>query len=125
MGEGTWPTIRSTLQTIGISETDFLRECDASFKQGTQFSGWVDGGGAWHEDFSHREEVFSAASYQYILYGMGFATALPRALLNDHDRAKAREKMRETARHGRELSASLPANRELLHKVRRFGLQTI
>jgi len=24
----------------------------------------------WHEDFSHREEVFSAASYQYILYGM-------------------------------------------------------
>ena len=28
----------------------------------------------WHEDFSHREEVFSAASYQYVLYGMGFRT---------------------------------------------------
>jgi tryptophan 7-halogenase len=79
----------------------------------------------WHEDFSHREEVFSAASYQYVLYGMGFATAIPRALLNEQDRAKAREKMRETARHGRELSASLPANRELLDKVRRYGLQKI
>jgi hypothetical protein len=79
----------------------------------------------WHEDFSHREEVFSAASYQYILYGMGFATAIPRTLLNDHDRSKAGEKMRETARHGREMSASMPANRELLDKVRRYGLQKI
>ena len=33
----------------------------------------------WHEDFAHREEVFSAASYQYILYGMGFQD-LPRSL---------------------------------------------
>lgn len=79
----------------------------------------------WHEDFAHREEVFSAASYQYILYGMGFETAMPRALLNDADRAKAREKMHETARHGREVSESLPTNRELLSKVRRYGLQKI
>jgi hypothetical protein len=33
--------------------------------------------------------------------------------------------MRETARHGREMSASMPANRELLDKVRRYGLQKI
>src|SRR5277367_1956481 len=46
VGEGTWPTIRTTLQTIGVSETDFLRECDASFKQGTQFAKWVNGGDA-------------------------------------------------------------------------------
>jgi len=38
VGEGTWPTIRSTLKQIGVSETDFLRECDASFKQGSQFA---------------------------------------------------------------------------------------
>ncbi len=79
----------------------------------------------WHEYFAHREEVFSAASYQYILYGTGFATTMPRALLNEHDRAKAREKMHETARHARELVASLPTNRELLSKVRRYGLQKI
>lgn len=43
VGEGTWPTMRNTLQTIGISEIDFLRCCDASFKQGSQFIGWVNG----------------------------------------------------------------------------------
>jgi len=29
VGEGTWPTIRTTLKQIGVTETDFLRECDA------------------------------------------------------------------------------------------------
>lgn len=44
VGEGTWPTMRDTLRRIGVSESDFLRDCDASFKQGSQFVGWVDGG---------------------------------------------------------------------------------
>ncbi|MDG2501882.1 MAG: tryptophan 7-halogenase [Porticoccaceae bacterium] len=43
VGEGTWPSMRSTLRKMGISETDFFRECSASFKQGTQFSGWTTG----------------------------------------------------------------------------------
>ena len=43
VGEGTWPTMRSSLQTMGISETDFIRQCGASFKQGTRFSGWLNG----------------------------------------------------------------------------------
>ena len=41
VGEGTWPTMRATLQLIGVSETDFFRECDASFKQGSKFSCWT------------------------------------------------------------------------------------
>jgi tryptophan halogenase len=43
VGEGTWPTMRSTLKKIGISETDFIRECDATFKQGAKFARWVNG----------------------------------------------------------------------------------
>jgi tryptophan 7-halogenase len=43
VGEGTWPTMRETLATIGIAEADFLAECDASFKQGSRFDGWVTG----------------------------------------------------------------------------------
>lgn len=43
VGEGTWPSMRTTLQKIGISETDFFRECDASFKQGSKFTGWLEG----------------------------------------------------------------------------------
>ncbi len=45
VGEGTWPSMRSTLQRIGLAETDFLRECDASFKQGTFFRNWLTGDG--------------------------------------------------------------------------------
>ena len=43
VGEGTWPTMRSTLMSMGISETDFMRECDATFKQGAKFAKWVTG----------------------------------------------------------------------------------
>lgn len=43
VGEGTWPSMRATLRKIGIAEADFVRECDASFKQGSRFNGWVDG----------------------------------------------------------------------------------
>ena len=43
VGEGTWPTMRDTLRKIGVLEADFLRECDASFKQGSRFNRWVTG----------------------------------------------------------------------------------
>ncbi len=43
VGEGTWPSMRSTLEKIGISEIEFITCCDASFKQGSQFIGWKTG----------------------------------------------------------------------------------
>lgn len=43
VGEGTWPTMRSTLSKMGISETEFVRECDVAFKQASKFSRWVTG----------------------------------------------------------------------------------
>ncbi len=43
VGEGTWPTIRTTLKKIGVSETEFFRQCDAAFKQGGRFAGWTTG----------------------------------------------------------------------------------
>lgn len=43
VGEGTWPTMRDSLRNMGISETDLIRECDASFKQGSKFIRWVTG----------------------------------------------------------------------------------
>jgi tryptophan halogenase len=43
VGEGTWPTLRSTLEKIGVSETDLFRHCDAAFKQGARFAGWTTG----------------------------------------------------------------------------------
>ena len=50
VGEGTWPSMRATLQRIGLSETEFIRASDASFKQGTRFRDWRAGHG---EVYSH------------------------------------------------------------------------
>ncbi|MGK6320746.1 tryptophan halogenase family protein [Sphingomonas sp. DT-204] len=43
VGEGTWPTLRTTLARIGVSETEFFRQCDAAFKQGARFARWTTG----------------------------------------------------------------------------------
>ena len=48
VGEGTWPSMRDTLRKIGLSESEFIRECSASFKQGSKFIGWCTGA---EEDF--------------------------------------------------------------------------
>jgi len=42
VGEGTWPTMRDTLRRTGVTETDFLRECDGAFKQGSKFVRWTE-----------------------------------------------------------------------------------
>jgi tryptophan halogenase len=41
VGEGTFPTIRRTLATIGIDEAEMVRRCGATFKQGAKFVDWV------------------------------------------------------------------------------------
>ena len=79
----------------------------------------------WHDDFALREEVFSAASYQYVLYGMGFSAESASWLLSDTERNLALESMNETARQARALAGVLPTNRDLLTRVRRYGLQKI
>ena len=43
VGEGTWPTLRTTLEKMGVSETEFFRHCDAAFKQGARFDRWTTG----------------------------------------------------------------------------------
>ncbi|NMH64731.1 tryptophan halogenase family protein [Shewanella salipaludis] len=40
VGEGTWPTMRATLASLGIDEAEFLRTCHGTFKQGTKFINW-------------------------------------------------------------------------------------
>ncbi|MEG3181341.1 tryptophan halogenase family protein [Sphingomonas sp. LT1P40] len=42
VGEGTFPTIRRTLQFLGIDEASFIRETSATFKQGIRFNDWAE-----------------------------------------------------------------------------------
>ncbi len=41
VGEGTFPTIRTTLKFLGIDEARFIRETSATFKQGIRFTDWL------------------------------------------------------------------------------------
>lgn len=50
VGEGTWPSMRDTLRRIGLPETTLIRDCDASFKQGSLFQGWMRGASASEGD---------------------------------------------------------------------------
>jgi tryptophan halogenase len=40
VGEGTFPTIRRTLQRMGVPESRLVKECGATFKQGIRFVDW-------------------------------------------------------------------------------------
>ncbi len=42
VGEGTFPTIRTTLNVLGIDEATFLRETTATYKQGIRFVDWLE-----------------------------------------------------------------------------------
>ena len=53
VGEGTWPTIRQSLQVMGIGEAEFLAACDAAFKQGSQFVGWRQKGATGEHSYIH------------------------------------------------------------------------
>ncbi len=61
VGEGTWPSMRMTLQKIGIAEAELVRACDASFKQGTEFIDWVRTGNepSYYHPFSFPAEYAS------------------------------------------------------------------
>ncbi|MBQ0936000.1 tryptophan halogenase family protein [Ideonella paludis] len=54
VGEGTWPSMRDTLRAIGLPEDALFTECDAAFKQGSRFDGWVSGApeDRYHHPFS-------------------------------------------------------------------------
>jgi hypothetical protein len=73
----------------------------------------------WHNDFSHREEIFSSASYQYVLYGMGFETE-PRGSASDSRSAAEAERLfAENSQMANKVVANLPGNRELLSRAGR------
>ncbi|HWI85828.1 MAG TPA: tryptophan halogenase family protein [Sphingomonas sp.] len=75
VGEGAFPTMRTTLQFLGIDETRFIRGTSATFKQGIRFDDWLhtprDG------EHSHFLHPFEAPFYT------GEASLVPYWLLQD------------------------------------------
>ena len=76
------------------------------------------------DEFDRLEEVFPAASYQYVLYGMGFETEV--AAEDTADTALAASRLvKENERITVEMGTRLPRNRELLNKIYEYGLQPV
>ena len=75
----------------------------------------------WVSDSNNRAELFSAASVQYVLYGMGFATQINSSRLRgwDKDALLADRLMRDNLGKTEMFMASQPTNRDLLNLVRR------
>lgn len=76
-------------------------------------------------DFPLREEVFPAASWQYVLYGMGFAPESSPWLADPAGDARVRERLAECGRVSEALLRTLPRHRDLLSRVARFGMRRI
>lgn len=53
VGEGTVPAMRQSLKELGISETEFIRNCDATFKQGIKFINWQNNPIAGSDEYYH------------------------------------------------------------------------
>ncbi|WJG10128.1 tryptophan halogenase family protein [Aliiglaciecola sp. LCG003] len=79
----------------------------------------------WHNDFSQIDEVFPSASYQYVLYGMGFVTQPSATLKRSADPAVAQASFNQNQQLTAKLLKGLPTNRELINKIHQYGLQRI
>ncbi|WP_394129765.1 tryptophan halogenase family protein [Shewanella maritima] len=71
VGEGTVPAIRQTLKKFGISETQFIRECDVTFKQSIKFINWLDkhqhgSGNFYHHLFENPQRFGEQLASQWL-----------------------------------------------------------
>lgn len=71
-------------------------------------------------DFAHADEIFPAASYQYVLHGMGAGPGAV-APIRSGRRDAAAAALQQMEARARALAASLPTNRVYLDALRRTG----
>jgi len=77
-----------------------------------------------YEEFDRVEEVFPPASYQYVLYGMGFKTEVERGSIAK-DAKVAERAWIENAKQIERLRNGLPRHRDLIRKIAEHGLQSV
>jgi tryptophan halogenase len=76
------------------------------------------------DEFDRLEEVFPAASYQYVLYGMGFRTeVIPEDTASNLPLAQ--RLLNQNERMINEMRTRLPKNRDLINKIFQYGLQPV
>lgn len=76
-------------------------------------------------DFESALEIFPAASYQYVLYGMGFRTHQNPLGRSQQSIDRAQMAFKKNIAETQQMSNVLQSNRDLLEKIYKYGLQTI
>lgn len=76
-------------------------------------------------DLPRVEEIFPWASWQYVLYGMGFRPEPRATTLRADDARRAEDAFREAAGLARKMAAALPSHRELLEHAATRGLPPV
>ena len=71
----------------------------------------------WHDDAPRVDELFPSASYQYVLYGMGFRPSLRATggAAMRRDRERVARALQAGAEKSRQMCNLLPTNRELIN----------
>ena len=70
----------------------------------------------WHDDAPRVDELFPSASYQYVLYGMGFRPAYESAhgAHKEQERVRVDKLLHANTERSRQMLGLLPTNRELV-----------
>ena len=71
----------------------------------------------WHDDAPMLDELFPSASYQYVLYGMGFEPRYASLERSCQLRQRAEAVFQETRQRARQMARGLPTNRDLLRAL--------
>jgi hypothetical protein len=77
----------------------------------------------WHQDERRVDEMFPAASYQYVLYGMEFHSAVELSIRRDAmvKKEKAASLLKEVRQQAAQFTAHLPPHRQLLEQAATVG----
>ena len=75
-----------------------------------------------YNDFTEIEEIFPSASYQYVLYGMGFETQDRQTRMRGDTYEQAVAFFNQNTRQSEKYLNGLPDNRELINHIIRAGL---
>ena len=71
----------------------------------------------WQHDFAYQDEIFSAASYQYILYGMGFDTHVRKNARHQAGDKAAMQFFAKNNETANRIIGGLSSNRSLLNSI--------
>jgi len=90
----------------------------------TRLSYWRERPPSEH-DFTSRHEIFYKVNYLYVLYGMNFKTNIDDIKYRYTEQEKAKQGFMRINNFAEQAKSTLPLHRELIEKIKQYGLQKV